>query len=146
MATANNCNVPEDLLYWVKEHVWVRPEDDGTITVGMTDAAQHLAGMVVNATPKKAGRRVKKGRGAGIVESGKWVGPIKSPVNGTIVAVNDAVAADPSLLNSDPYGAGWFVRIQPADWETDKAALVTGAQAVADYEAFLKEQGIDCGQ
>ncbi len=146
MATANNCNVPEDLLYWVKEHVWVRPEDDGTITVGMTDAAQHLAGMVVNATPKKAGRRVKKGRGTGIVESGKWVGPIKSPVNGTIVAVNDAVAADPSLLNSDPYGAGWFVRIQPADWETDKAALVTGAQAVADYEAFLKEQGIDCGQ
>ncbi|MCP4361780.1 MAG: glycine cleavage system protein GcvH [Chloroflexi bacterium] len=145
MGTANNCNVPEELMYWVKEHVWVRPEDDGTITVGMTDTAQNLAGDVVNATPKKVGRKVKKGRSTGIVESGKWVGPIKSPVNGVIIETNENVPVDPTLLNSDPYGAGWFVRIQPADWESEKANLVTGAQAVADYEAFLIEEGIDCG-
>ena len=146
MAKANNCNVPEDLMYWVKEHVWVRPEADGTITIGMTDAAQHLAGIIVTATPRRVGKKIRKGRSTGTVESGKWVGPIKSPVAGDIVASNDEVAANPKLLNSDPYGVGWFVRIQPANWEADKADLVTGAEAVAQYEAFLKEEGIDCAQ
>jgi len=132
-------------LYWVREHVWVRPEEDGTITIGMTDAAQHLAGIVVNANPKKVGRKVKKGRSAGTVESGKWVGPIKAPVNGVVVAANDAVKSDPTILNRDPYGEGWFVRIQPDDWETESADLVTGEQAMADYQAFLDEKGINCG-
>ena len=144
MATANNCNVPEALMYWVREHVWIRPEDDGTVTIGMTDAAQHLAGIIVTATPKKVGRKLQKAKSAGTVESGKWVGPIKAPVNGEIVAANEALATNPKLINEDPYGAGWFVRVQPADWDTDKADMVTGAQAVADYEAFLKEEGIDC--
>ncbi len=144
MAVLNNCNIPEDLLYWVREHVWVRPEEDGTITIGMTDAAQHLAGIVVNANPKKVGRKVKKGRSAGTVESGKWVGPIKAPVNGLVVAANEALKSDPTLLNRDPYGEGWFVRIQPDDWETEGADLVTGEQAMADYQAFLDEKGINC--
>ncbi len=144
MATTNNCNVPEELLYWVQEHVWLRPEDDGTVTLGMTDAAQHLAGNIISATPKKAGRKLKKGRSAGTVESGKWVGPIKCPITGVIAAANDAVATNPKLLNEDPYGAGWFVRLEPVNWEEDKKMLVTGAQAVSDYEAFLQEQGIDC--
>lgn len=145
MATANNCNVPEDLHYWVREHVWVRPEEDGTITIGMTDAAQHIAGVVVNAMPKNVGRKVKQGRSAGTVESGKWVGPIKSPVNGVVVAANDALRSDPGPLNSDPYGDGWFVRIQPSDWEAERGELLTGAEAVAAYEAFLIEKEIDCG-
>ncbi|MCL4294392.1 MAG: glycine cleavage system protein GcvH [Anaerolineae bacterium] len=144
MATANNCNVPEDLFYWVKEHVWIRPEADGTVTIGMTDAAQHLAGIIVTATPKGAGKTVKKGKSSGTVESGKWVGPIKSPVSGEIVAANEAIVKNPKLLNEDPYGVGWFVQIRPDDWATDKADLVTGAQAVAEYEAFLKAEAIDC--
>ncbi|MBX0330918.1 glycine cleavage system protein GcvH [Oscillochloris sp. ZM17-4] len=146
MSTANNCNVPEELYYVVQEHVWVRPEDDGTITIGMTDAAQNLAGSIVTATPKGAGKSVKKGKSSGTVESGKWVGPIKSPVDGEIVAANEAVVANPKLLNEDPYGAGWFVKIRPSNWAADKAGMVTGAQAVADYEAFLKAQGIDCAK
>lgn len=144
MATANGCNVPEDLLYWVKEHVWVREEDDGSVTVGMTDAAQHLAGKIVTATPKKVGRKVRKGRSTGTVESSKWVGPIKAPLTGEIVAANDALAKDPTVLNEDPFGAGWFVRVQPVNWEADKADLVTGIQAVSDYEEFLLSEGIDC--
>ncbi len=145
MAAANNCNVPEDLMYWVREHVWVRLEEDDTITIGMTDAAQHLAGIIVTATPKKVGRKVNKGRSTGTVESGKWVGPIKSPATGEIIASNDALASNPKVLNSDPYGDGWFVRIQPTNWEEDKSDLVSGDQAIADYTAFLTEEGIDCG-
>lgn len=146
MATANNCNIPEELHYWVKEHVWVRPEADGTVTIGMTDAAQHLAGHIINATPKKAGRKVARGKSAGTVESSKWVGPIKSPITGEIVAVNEALAKNPKILNEDPYGAGWFVRVQPDNLEADQADLLTGAEAVASYEAFLKEEGIDCSR
>jgi glycine cleavage system H protein len=144
MATANNCNVPEDLMYWVKEHVWVRREPDGQVTIGMTDAAQHLAGNIVTATPQKVGKKVRKGRSSGTVESGKWVGPIKAPVTGEIVAINDTLVTDPKVLNRDPYGAGWFVRIDPVDWEADKATLVTGMEAVTQYKAFLQEEGIDC--
>ncbi|MDP7345503.1 MAG: glycine cleavage system protein GcvH [Anaerolineales bacterium] len=144
MGIANNCNVPEELLYSVREHVWVRKEDDGTVTIGMTDAAQHLAGIIVTATPKAVGKKVKKGRSTGTVESGKWVGPIKSPVNGVIVASNEAVVADPKLLNSDPYGEAWFIRVEPNDWEADSEGLVTGAEAVAEYQVFLREEGIDC--
>ena len=144
MATANNCNVPEELMYWIEEHVWVRPEEDGTVTIGMTDAAQHLAGSIVTATPKKAGRKIRKGKSTGTVESSKWVGPIKSPVTGIIAAANDALSGDPKILNSDPYGEGWFVRIETVNWEAEKAELVSGAEAVAQYEAFLTQEGIDC--
>lgn len=146
MATANNCNVPEDLMYLVKEHVWARAEADGTVTIGMTDAAQHLAGIIVTATPKEVGKKVKKGKSTGTVESGKWVGPIKSPIDGEIVAANDEVARNPRLLNEDPYGVGWFVRVRPDNWDADKSNLVTGADAVTAYTAFLQEQGIDCAK
>lgn len=145
MAVLNQCNIPDNLTYWVQEHVWVRPEKDGTITIGMTDAAQHLAGIIVNAAPKKTGKPVQKGRSAGTVESGKWVGPIKAPVGGVIVAENEAVKADPTLLNRDPYGAGWFVRIEPHDWAGESGDLVSGEQAMADYQVFLNEKGIHCG-
>lgn len=146
MANANNCNVPEELYYWVRQHVWVRPETDGSVTIGMTDAAQHLAGIIVSATPKAVGKSVKKGKSSGIVESGKWVGPIKSPVNGEVVAINEAVKMNPKLLNEDPYGEGWFIRIKPEDWDAEKAELLTGAEAVASYQVFLTEEGIDCGE
>ena len=144
MATANNCNVPEELMYWIREHVWVRLDDDSVLTIGMTDAAQHLAGVIVTATPKKVGRKVRKGRSTGTVESGKWVGPIKAPVTGIIMASNDVLLTDPKILNRDPYGEGWFVRIEPVNWEGEKVDLVTGIEAVAQYEEFLTEEGIDC--
>jgi glycine cleavage system H protein len=146
MATANNCEVPEDLMYWIREHVWVRLEDDGLVTIGMTDAAQHLAGNVVTATPKKVGRKVRKGRSTGTVESGKWVGPIKAPVTGIIAASNEAILTEPKILNRDPYGEGWFVRIEPVNWEAEMTDLVTGAEAVSQYEDFLTEEGIDCSE
>lgn len=144
MGTANNCNVPENLLYWVEQHVWVRPEDDGTVTVGMTDAAQHLAGPVVTASPKGVGRKVKKGKSTGTVESSKWVGPIRSPIDGEIVASNQDIVTNPRILNEDPYGAGWFIRVKPDNFEADGASLVTGAEAIEKYTAFLIQEGINC--
>jgi len=144
MAEINNCHIPEDLYYWPEKHVWARPEEDGTVTIGITDVAQHLAKGIINVTPKKVGRKLKRGRSAGTLESGKWVGPVTTPITGEIVAVNETLKANPSLINEDPYGAGWFARIKPADWETESQDLVTGAEGIEAYRRFLESEGISC--
>jgi len=143
MAKIRGCEIPEDRYYWVEKHAWARLEADGTVTIGITDVAQHLAKGIVNATPKDAGRNVQKGKSAGTLESGKWVGPVTSPVTGEIIEVNEAMKAKPSLINSDPYGEGWFVRIKPTDWTGEGAALVTGDAAVVAYQKFMEEQNIN---
>jgi glycine cleavage system H protein len=142
MANIRGYEMPEDRYYWVEKHVWARLEADSTVTIGITDIAQHLAKGIVNATPKDVGRTVQKGKSAGTLESGKWVGPVTSPMTGEIVAVNETMKAKPSLINSDPYGEGWFVRIKPADWSGESAALVTGNAAVAAYQKFIEEQNL----
>ncbi len=145
MATIRGCNIPEDRYYWVEKHVWALPEADGTVKIGITDVAQNLAKGIVNVTPREPGRTVQKGKSAGTLESGKWVGPVTSPVTGEIVEVNEAVKAKPSLINEDPYGQGWFVRIKPSNWEAESASLVTGAAAVEAYQKFMEEQNLSCG-
>ena len=142
MATVRGCNIPENLYYWVEKHAWALPMDDGTVKIGITDVAQNLAKGIVNATPKDAGRTVQKGKSAGTLESGKWVGPVTSPISGEIVEVNEAVKAKPSLLNEDPYGAGWFVRVKPTDWAGESASLLQGEVAVVAYQKFMEEQNL----
>ena len=142
MAQVRGCNIPEDRYYWVEKHAWARPEADGMVRIGITDVAQRLAKGIINATPKEAGRTVQKGKSAGTLESGKWVGPVTSPITGEIVTINEAAKAKPSLINDDPYGEGWFVRIKPADWAGESAALVTGEAAVAAYQKFMEEQNL----
>jgi len=143
MGTVRGCDIPEDLSYNVENNVWARREDDGTVTIGMTAYAAALAGQIVSYTPKKVGKSVKKDKSCATVESGKWVGPAKSPVAGEVVAVNDAVSANPGLINEDPYGEGWLVKIQPSDWDADSAGLVSGADAIAAFEAKMEADGFD---
>ncbi len=142
MAQVRGCNIPEDRFYWVEKHAWARPEADGTVTVGITDVAQHLAKGIINATPKEVGRTVQKGKSVGTLESGKWVGPVTSPITGEIVEINEAAKAKPSLINEDPYGQGWFVRVKPGDWAGESAALVTGDAAVSAYQQFMEAQNL----
>ena len=144
MTEVRGCNIPEDRYYWVEKHAWVQLEADGTVKIGITDVAQHMAKGIINATPKDVGRKVKKGKSAGTLESGKWVGPVTSPVTGEIVEVNEAATANPSLINEDPYGEGWFVKVQPVDWDGESADLVTGAAGVEAYQKFLEAEGISC--
>ncbi len=144
MAVIGNCNLPEDLYYIVDKHVWARRDGD-LVTIGMTDVAQHLAKTIIAVTPKAAGKPVRKGRNVATVESGKWVGPVPAPVSGQIAEVNENLPANPGLINSDPYGAGWVARLLPDNWEADAADLVTGADGVAAYRRFLEAEGISCG-
>ncbi len=144
MTEVRGCNIPDDRYYWVEKHAWVQLEADGTVKIGITDVAQHMAKGIINATPKDVGRKVKKGKSVGTLESGKWVGPVTSPVTGEIVEVNEVAASNPSLINEDPYGEGWFVKVRPVDWDGESADLVTGAAGVEAYQKFLEAEGISC--
>ena len=143
MATVRGCNIPEDRYYWVEKHAWAILEADGTVKIGITDVAQNLAKGIVNVTPKDVERKVKKGKSAGTLESGKWVGPVTSPLTGVIVEVNEAVKVKPALINEDPYGEGWFVKIKPENWDGESVELLTGEAAVAAYQKFMEEQNLN---
>ena len=145
MATVRGCDIPEERHYRVEKHAWAQLEADGTLKIGITDVAQHLAKGIVNVTPKEAGRKVQKGKSAGTLESGKWVGPVTSPVTGEIVEVNETLKGRPALINEDPYGEGWFVKLKPENWEGESADLVTGEVAVAAYQKFMEEQNLSFG-
>ena len=144
MTQVRGCQIPEELYYWVEKHVWVRDDGDDVLTIGVTDPAQHLAARVVAITTKKVGRTVERGQSVATIESGKWVGPVPSPVNGDIIAVNEALARDPTLVNSDPYGDGWVIRIKATVWSVQRSELHTGPHAVDSYRAFLEAEGIAC--
>ncbi|MBI3688677.1 MAG: glycine cleavage system protein GcvH [Actinobacteria bacterium] len=143
MATARNCNLPDDLHYVIEKHVWARTDGD-LVTVGITDVAQNLAKTLIAVTPKKVGRAVRKGQNVATVESGKFVGPVPAPVSGEIVEVNQAVIDRPSAVNDDPYGAGWIARLRPTDWAGESGDLATGPEGLAAYEQFLEREGISC--
>ena len=75
------------------------------------------------------GKKVKKGKSVATVESGKWVGPVKTPLTGEIMACNDAVESDATILNKSPYKQGWIVRIKPSDLDGEQGELVSGDEA-----------------
>ena len=140
MANVRGCNLPDDLLYDVENHIWYREESDGNVKLGMTAVVTAMAGQLVAFTPKKVGRSVDAGKSCATVESGKWVGPAKSAAAGAVVAVNEAMVAKPALANEDPYAA-WLVVLKPADWAAVKATLTPGAQVAPKYEAKMAADG-----
>lgn len=142
--TVNNCVIPTDRNIDVEEHVWVKEEGDGTVSIGMTDVAQSLAKKFLHAHIKKEGKTIKKGKSVATVESSKFVGPVKSPVAGDIVEVNGAVKSDASQINLDPYGDGWIVKMEPSNLEADLEGTVKGDDAVAAYTEKIQEEGIEC--
>jgi glycine cleavage system H protein len=106
-------NVPEGLQY-AENHEWIRKEEDGTLTVGITDFAQDALGDVVFVDLPDVGRDLGSGEPFGEIESTKSVSDIYSPTNGEVVAVNEALEDTPELVNQDPYGDGWMMRLRPA--------------------------------
>ena len=141
MANARGCNLPDELLYDVENHIWYREMPDGNVKLGMTAVATAMAGQLVAYTPKKVGRGVDAGKSCATVESGKWVGPAKSAVAGTVAEVNEALSGKPALANEDPYGAGWLVVLKPANWAEVKATLTPGSQVAPKYEAKMAADG-----
>lgn len=140
MPDVRGCHLPDDLLYDVENHIWVKEEGGGKIRLGMTSVATALAGSLVAFTPKKVGRKVRPGRSCATVESGKWVGPAKSEAGGEIIAVNEKLVENPGLANEDPY-SNWMVEIQADDWDSVKDKYVIGSKVAAPYEAKMDADG-----
>jgi glycine cleavage system H protein len=124
-------NVPADLRF-MKSHEWARLEADGTITIGISDHAQQALGDLVFAEVPEQGRRVAAGEACAVVESVKAASDVYSPVSGEIVASNADLGGQPELINQDPYGAGWLMRVRPDD-KSQFAALLDAPA----YEAAL---------
>jgi len=108
-----SANVPGDLRY-AKSHEWVRVNGD-TAAIGISDHAQHELTDVVFVELPAAGRKVKAGESCSVVESVKTASDIYAPVSGEVVAANPQLAQHPDLVNSAPYGNGWFFKIKLAD-------------------------------
>jgi len=146
MPNVRGCNLPDDLLYDVDNHIWFSELGDGNVKVGMTTVATAMAGKLVAFTPKRAGKAVKAGKSCATVESGKWVGPAKVAAAGEVVEVNEAMVNTPSIANDDPYQAGWLIILKPEDWDSVKGSLVPGAEVAGPYEAKMDADGFaGCG-
>ena len=106
--------IPTELRY-ASSHEWARLEEDGTVTVGISDHAQQALGDVVYVEHPEVGQTVSAGAEAGVVESVKAASDIYAPLSGTITEVNEALEDAPETVNQDPYGDGWFFKIEPDD-------------------------------
>jgi glycine cleavage system H protein len=107
-------NIPGELKY-SKSHEWVRINDDGSVTIGITEHAQDLMGDMVYVELPESGASYNQSDDCAVVESVKAASDVYAPIGGEVVEVNDALADAPETINNDPYGEGWIFRMTPAD-------------------------------
>ena len=115
--------IPGDLKF-LKSHEWARVEDNGTVTVGISDHAQGLLGDLVYVELPNVGDKVDAGAACAVVESVKAASDVYAPVSGEVVAVNSALADKPETINEDAYGEGWIVVIKPSSLQDDMDNLL----------------------
>jgi glycine cleavage system H protein len=123
-------------LRFTKDHEWIRVEDGDVYAVGISDFAQGQLGDVVFVELPETGKALAKGAQAAVVESVKAASDIYAPVSGTVVGVNEALTAEPGLVNTDPTGKGWFFKIKAGN-----TAEFQDLMDEAAYGAFVKSQG-----
>jgi len=127
-------DTPTDCKY-AATHEWARLDEDGTVTVGISDFAQNSLGDVVYVELPEEGQDVSGGDEAGVVESVKAASDIYAPVSGTVVAINEALEDEPEKVNQDPYGDGWFFKLKPNDEaELEELLDAEAYQEVCDAE------------
>lgn len=124
--------LPGDLEY-TKDHEWLRPEEDGSVTIGITDHAQSALGDLVYVELPEVGQELEIGAEMAVVESVKAASDVYAPAAGTVLAVNEDLAEDPEKINADPYGEGWIVRLQPS------AGSHAETMDPNEYQALLDE-------
>lgn len=131
-----HCEFPDDLLYEGEGLVWVRPPESDDVVVGITSIYAAVAGRLNRVTAKPLGVVYERGAAIGMIESGKYFGPIRAPVRGVLGEVNETVLRRPRIMSDAPYGEGWFARLRPTNLEHDEKSLRSGL----DAKARLAEQ------
>jgi len=129
-------NMPLE-LYYHSEHTWIREEDEGVLVIGMTELYLQNAGDTTYIDLPEEDDEVEQGETAGKIQSSKWVGKLVAPVSGEIIEVNEDLEDDFMILNQDPYGDGWIMKIAPSDWDEEKESLLFG---IDDLTIFVEEE------
>lgn len=128
-------NIPVDLKY-AKSHEWVRVNDDGTVTVGISDSAQDQLGDMVFVELPEVGASLSAEEACAVVESVKAASDVYAPVSGDVVEANEGLGDSPETVNSDPYGGGWIFRMKPSD-----AGQIDSLMDADAYGTFLESEG-----
>jgi len=140
----NGCEFHPELFYDDEFQIWIRREDDDTLTVGMTDLSQTIAGKIIHVRVRRPGTRRPPGKPVATIESGKWAGPIPNFIDCTIVEGNAEVLENPLLLNSDPYNA-WVARVEAVGGaEAALSTFLTGDAAEKGYCQRARDEDIHC--
>ncbi|WP_182405326.1 glycine cleavage system protein GcvH [Psychrobacter sp. GP33] len=124
-------NIPAELKY-VASHEWLRLEDDGTITVGITEHAQDLLGDVVFVELPEVGANITVDEEIAVVESVKAASDVYAPISGEVIAINESLEDEPEVINSDPYGEGWLYKMKATNLEDYEGLL-----SAEEYESEL---------
>ena len=127
-------DTPSELKY-ASSHEWARLEEDGTVTIGITDHAQDALGDVVFVELPDVGTTLAAAEEAGVVESVKAASDIYAPIAGAVIAINDKLEDEPETVNSDPYNDGWFYKLQPSD-----SSELDALMSAEDYALQCEEE------
>lgn len=138
MATIENFEFPDE-LYYTADHVWARAEGN-TITIGLTQFGQDVAGDILFVEVPAQGRDVAKDEAFMSMESGKWVGRVKSPVSGKVLESNAELEWESDLVNSDPYGTGWLTKLEASDLGELNSLFRADSTEFAAFIAAEKEK------
>jgi len=130
MVTHEGFDFPDD-LYYTDDLIWMKKEN-GNVRLGMATFGVDLAGKIKFVRLRPPGKAIAAGRSIGTLESGKWTGPVKAPISGTIAEVNEELKENPGLLNEDPYGKGWIAVITPDNLDGEIGNL-QGADGLEDW-------------
>lgn len=143
MSEYQGCELPEDLHYDL-DYVWVRPEENGLFTIGVTDPAQTMSGRLQKARIKKVDTHLEMGRHVATLESGKWAGGVPVPFSGTVVERNEHLIEDPHLINIAPYSDAWIARLRADDPSHALDRLSTGPGAIEALRRWIDRYGVQC--
>ena len=127
-------DMPGDLKY-SKSHEWLRANDDGSVTIGITDHAQEQLGDLVYVEVPENGRELELEEACAVVESVKAASDVYAPLAGTVVEGNEALTDTPEAVNNDAYGEGWLLKMTPAD-----ADALSGLMDASEYQAFVESE------
>ena len=130
MVTHEGFDFPDD-LYYTDDLIWMKKEN-GNVRLGMATFGVDLAGKIKFVRLRPPGKAIAAGRSIGTLESGKWTGPVKAPISGTIAEVNEELKENPGILNEDPYGKGWIAVITPDNLDGEIGNL-QGADGLEDW-------------
>jgi glycine cleavage system H protein len=140
----DHCIFPDDLLYDLENNTWLRVEEDGEVTIGVTSVLPAIAGKLTLARLKAVGIDIRRGQSLGTLESHRFVGPIPSPVSGTLVKTNGLVVDKPRIINDAPYEDGWIARLRPSQLTLERILLSKSGESKVPLRQKIAEFHVRC--